>query len=135
MAEPAKKSISSSVVKMMKDNDCDILDIKFIDVPGTCQHVALPISEVDDNLFLKGTGFDVSSVRGFQTIDESDMLLLPHAETAAVDPFEERTVTVIADIRDPLSSGHYSRDPRYVTLKAEKYLKDSGVGDTSYWGP
>ena len=135
MAEPAKKSISSSVVKMMKDNDCDILDIKFIDVPGTWQHVALPISEVDDNLFLKGTGFDGSSVRGFQTIDESDMLLLPHAETAAVDPFEERTVTVIADIRDPLSSGHYSRDPRYVTLKAEKYLKDSGVGDTSYWGP
>ena len=72
---------TESVLKLMKDNDCDILDLKFIDVPGTWQHVALPISEVDDNLFSKGTGFDGSSVRGFQSIDQSDMLLLPHAET------------------------------------------------------
>ena len=103
---------TESVLKLMKDNDCDILDLKFIDVPGTWQHVALPISEVDDNLFSKGTGFDGSSVRGFQSIDQSDMLLLPHAETAQVDPFEEKTVSIIADIRDPLSNDHYSRDPR-----------------------
>ncbi|HJN59357.1 MAG TPA: type I glutamate--ammonia ligase [Dehalococcoidia bacterium] len=119
----------------MEDTDCDILDIKFIDVPGTWQHVALPKSEVDDSLFTNGTGFDGSSVRGFQTIDESDMLLLPHAETVAVDPFQEKTVTVIADIRDPLTSSNYSRDSRYVTIKAENYLKSSGVGDVSYWGP
>tara|TARA_Y100000590_G_scaffold154105_1_gene177093 strand:+ start:7388 stop:8818 length:1431 start_codon:yes stop_codon:yes gene_type:complete len=125
----------SSVLKLMKDNDCDILDLKFIDVPGTWQHVAIPISEVNDALFKKGTGFDGSSVRGFQTIEESDMLLLPHAETAKVDPFMEKTVSIIADIRDPLTNGHYSRDPRYITIKAEQYLKDSGVGDTSYWGP
>ena len=125
----------SSVLKLMKDNDCDILDLKFIDVPGTWQHVALPISEVNDALFEKGTGFDGSSVRGFQTIDESDMLLLPHAETAKVDPFMEKTVSIIADIRDPLTNGNYTRDPRYITIKAEQYLKDSGVGDTSYWGP
>ena len=74
-------------------------------------------------------------MRGFQTIDESDMLLLPHAETIALDPFQEKTVTVIADIRDPLTSSNYSRDPRYVTIKAENYLKSSGVGDVSYWGP
>ncbi len=125
----------SSVLKLMKDNDCDILDLKFIDVPGTWQHVALPISEVNDALFEKGTGFDGSSVRGFQTIDESDMLLLPHAETAKVDPFMEKTVSIIADIRDPLTNRNYTRDPRYITIKAEQYLKDSGVGDTSYWGP
>ena len=126
---------TESVLKLMKDNDCDILDLKFIDVPGTWQHVALPISEVDDNLFNKGTGFDGSSVRGFQSIDQSDMLLLPHAETAQVDPFEEKTVSIIADIRDPLSNDHYSRDPRYITIKAEEYLKSTGIGDTSYWGP
>ena len=128
-------SNASSVLKLMKDNDCDILDLKFIDVPGTWQHVALPISEVNDSLFEKGTGFDGSSIRGFQTIDESDMLLLPHSETAKVDPFMEKTVSIIADIRDPLNNDHYSRDPRYITIKAEQYLKDSGVGDTSYWGP
>ncbi|GIS28935.1 MAG: hypothetical protein CM15mP129_11320 [Chloroflexota bacterium] len=89
----------------MKDNDWTSKDLKFIDFPfGTWKHVALPISEVDDNLFNKGTGFDGSSVRGFQSIEASDMLLLPHAETAKVDPFEEKTVSIIADIRDPLSN-------------------------------
>ena len=126
---------TEAVLKLMKDNDCDILDLKFIDVPGTWQHVALPISEVDDNLFNKGTGFDGSSVRGFQSIEASDMLLLPHAETAKVDPFEEKTVSIIADIRDPLTAENYTRDPRYVTIKAEEYLKSTGIGDTSYWGP
>ena len=126
---------TESVLKLMKDNDCDILDLKFIDVPGTWQHVGLPISEVDDNLFNKGTGFDGSSVRGFQSIEQSDMLLLPHAESAQVDPFEEKTVSIIADIRDPLSNEHYTRDPRFVTIKAQEYLKSTGIGDTSYWGP
>ena len=135
MPKGKNQNISAPVLKLMEDTDCDILDIKFIDVPGTWQHVALPKSEVDDSLFTNGTGFDGSSVRGFQTIDESDMLLLPHAETVAVDPFQEKTVTVIADIRDPLTSSNYSRDPRYVTIKAENYLKSSGVGDVSYWGP
>ena len=135
MTEPAKKANTASVIKMMKDNDCDILDLKFIDVPGTWQHVSLPIAEVDENLFTKGTGFDGSSVRGFQTINESDMLLLPHAETAKVDPFMEKTISIIGDVRDPLTGGQYSRDPRYITIKAEEYLKNSGVGDTSYWGP
>ena len=135
MAESVKKANLASVIKMMKDNDCDILDLKFIDVPGTWQHVSLPIAEVDENLFTKGTGFDGSSVRGFQTIDESDMLLLPHAETAKVDPFMEKTISIIADVRDPLTGSRYSRDPRNITIKAEEYLRNSGVGDTSYWGP
>ena len=130
MANEAK-----SVLDLMTANDCDELDIKFADVPGTWQHVSVPINEVDDNLFIRGTGFDGSSIRGFQVINESDMLLVPDASTAVVDPFMERTVSVIANVRDPLTSESYTRDPRYVTQKAAKYLIESGVGDVSNWGP
>ena len=130
MADEAK-----SVLKLMKANDCDELDIKFADVPGTWQHVSVPINEVNDDLFIRGTGFDGSSIRGFQVINESDMLLVPDASTAVVDPFMERTVSVIANVRDPLTSESYTRDPRYVTQKAAQYLIDSGVGDVSNWGP
>ena len=130
MANEAK-----SVLDLMKENDCDFLDIKFVDVPGTWQHVGLPINEVNDDLFVRGTGFDGSSIRGFQVINESDMLLVPDASTAVVDPFMDRTVSVIADVRDPMSSGSYSRDPRYIAKKAEQHLRDSGVGDVSNWGP
>ena len=126
---------SASVIKLMKENGCDILDIKFTDLPGTWQHVAVPTSEVTDDLFTKGTGFDSSSIRGFQSIEESDMLLVPDAKTIAVDPFQDGTVTVIADIRDPKTGKDYSRDPRNIAKKAAAHLKSSGVGDISYWGP
>ena len=126
---------SASVIKLMKENGCDILDIKFTDLPGTWQHVAVPTSEVTDDLFTKGTGFDGSSIRGFQSIEESDMLLVPDASTIAVDPFQDGTVTVIADIRDPKTGKDYSRDPRNIAKKATAHLKSSGVGDISYWGP
>lgn len=123
------------VLKLMQENDCDILDIKFTDLPGTWQHTSLPLGQVDDDLFTRGTGFDGSSIRGFQAINESDMLLVPDPSTVAVDPFAERTATIVADIRDPVTVSDYSRDPRYVARKAEQYLKDSGVGDVSNWGP
>ena len=126
---------SRLVRKLMEDNDCDELDIKFADVPGTWQHVSLPINEVDDALFVRGTGFDGSSIRGFQVINESDMLLIPDPDTAVVDSFMDRTVSVIANVRDPLTGDAYSRDPRYVAQKAEQHLKDSNIGDVSYWGP
>ena len=126
---------SDPVLQLMRDNGCDHLDIKFTDVPGTWQHVTLPINEVDDALFQQGTGFDGSSIRGFQVINESDMLLVPDPATAVVDPFVDGTVTVIATVRDPITSESYSRDPRNVALKAEAYLRQSGVGDVSYWGP
>ena len=126
---------SQSVLKMMKDNGCDVLDIKFTDLPGTWQHVSLPISEVDDDLFTQGTGFDGSSIRGFQVINESDMLLVPDPSSAVVDPFMDGTVSIIANVRDPLTGESYSRDPRYVAQKAVSHLKESGIGDVSYWGP
>ena len=126
---------SDPVLQLMRDNGCDHLDIKFTDVPGTWQHVTLPINEVDDALFQRGTGFDGSSIRGFQVINESDMLLVPDAATATVDPFVSGTVSVIATVRDPITSESYSRDPRNVALKAEAYLRETGVGDVSFWGP
>lgn len=126
---------AAPVLKLMQENSCDMLDIKFTDVPGTWQHVSLPITEVNDDLFLKGTGFDGSSIRGFQLINESDMLLALDVGTASVDPFVERTVSIIADVRDPVTGSDYSRDPRFVARKAERCLKNSGVGDVSYWGP
>ena len=126
---------AANVLKLMKDNECDMLDIKFTDLPGTWQHVAVPTSEVKDSLFTDGTGFDGSSIRGFQSIEESDMLLVPDAATVAIDPFNKGHVTVIADIRDPLTGKDYSRDPRNIAKKAEAYLKQTGLGDDSFWGP
>jgi glutamine synthetase len=126
---------SQSILKLMKDNNCDSLDIKFADVPGTWQHVTVPINEVDDALFTRGTGFDGSSIRGFQVINESDMLLVPDASTAIVDPFMERVVSVVANVRDPITSEPYPKDPRYVAQKAAQHLKDTGIGDVSNWGP
>ena len=126
---------SKDALKLMKDNGCDVLDIKFIDLPGVWQHVSVPISEVDDSLFTNGTGFDGSSIRGFQSIDESDMLLVPDQSTVKIDPFVDGQVTVIADIKDPVAGDKYSKDPRNVAKKAEEYLKSTGVGDNSFWGP
>ncbi|GIS65339.1 MAG: hypothetical protein CM1200mP3_15870 [Chloroflexota bacterium] len=126
---------AAEILKLMKDNECDILDLKFTDLPGTWQHFSVPIGQVDDSLVEKGVGFDGSSIRGFQSIDESDMLIVPDPSTAKVDPFHSGTVTCIADIRDPITSESYSRDPRNIAKKAEKYLQSTGIGDTSFWGP
>ena len=123
------------VLDLMNQTGCNYLDIKFIDLPGTWQHVTVPKSEVNDDLFLRGTGFDGSSIRGFQVINESDMLLVPIPSTARKDPFMTGTVTIIADVRDPLTSKDYSRDPRYVARKAEAYLKQTGIGDVCNIGP
>ena len=124
------------VIKLIQDEGVEIIDLKFTDLPGTLQHVGVPPNEVNESLFENGTGFDGSSIRGFQTIDESDMLLVPDASTAVIDPvYNIKTLSLLCDIRDPLTGSDYSRDPRYVARKAEAYLASSGIGDTSYWGP
>ncbi|MCD5398907.1 MAG: glutamine synthetase beta-grasp domain-containing protein, partial [Dehalococcoidia bacterium] len=117
---------AAEILKLMKDNGCDILDLKFTDLPGAWQHFSVPIGQIDDALISKGVGFDGSSIRGFQSIDESDMLIVPDPQTAKVDPFFNGTVTCIADIRDPISNESYSRDPRNIAKKAEEYLKSTG---------
>ena len=124
------------VIKLIADEGVEIIDLKFTDLPGTLQHVGVPPNEVNESLFANGTGFDGSSIRGFQTIDESDMLLVPDPSTAVIDPvYNIKTLSLLCDIRDPLTGSDYSRDPRYVARKAEAYLASSGIGDTSYWGP
>ncbi|MFA5115471.1 MAG: type I glutamate--ammonia ligase [Candidatus Omnitrophota bacterium] len=128
--------------KLIKDKNIKIVDLKFNDLPGLWQHFSIPaseLSEMDDitrSIWVDGIGFDGSSIRGFQKIQESDMILIPDPATAIVDPVcEVPTLSLICDIYDPLTRKPYTRDPRYIAKKAEKYLKDSGVGDTVYFGP
>ena len=123
------------VLKLAKDNKCQFIDLKFIDLPGTWQHYTLPIKELED-LFENGNGFDGSSIRGFRAIHESDMLLFADPSTAVVDPIlSPSTLSLICDVKDPVDGKDYDRDPRYVARKAEAYLKSTGIADTSFWGP
>ncbi|HVS38903.1 MAG TPA: type I glutamate--ammonia ligase [Gemmataceae bacterium] len=124
------------VRKTAKEAKIQIVDLKFIDLPGIWQHFSIPVRDLDDELFTEGIGFDGSSIRGFQQIHESDMLLVADAETAWVDPtLQIPTLSLICNVRDPLTRKPYSRDPRYIAQKAEQYLKTSGIADTVYFGP
>src|SRR5574342_68723 len=127
---------SREVLELAKKNKVEIVDLKFIDVPGLWQHFSIPASELTAELFEDGIGFDGSSIRGFQSINESDMLLIPDAETAMMDPFSEHpTLSLVCNVLDAVTREAYTRDPRYVAQKAEKYLKSTGIADISYWGP
>jgi glutamine synthetase len=126
----------SEVLKLIKEKGVKIVDLRFIDMPGLWQHFSIPAREVTEDLFKEGIGFDGSSIRGFQTINESDMLLMPDPATATLDPFTEvPTLVVICDIKDPITGEKYDKDPRNVAKKAEAYLKSTGIGDTIYIGP
>ena len=130
------KMSPSDVIRLAKENDVQMVDLKFADMIGTLQHLSVPVSQLTPELFREGTGFDGSSIRGFQAIHESDMLLVPDPGTAAIDPvYEVPTISLICNIRDPMTGGNYSRDPRWIAQKAEAYLASSGLGDVSYWGP
>jgi len=126
---------AKKVIELIKKENIRFVDLKFIDLPGMWQHFTVPISEVNEESFVSGFGFDGSSIRGFQDINESDMLLMPDADTAVIDNFSDSTLSMICNIKDPVTGEMYSRDPRYVAQKAEKYLKSSGIADISYWGP
>ncbi len=126
----------TEVIDFCKANNIGIIDLRFTDLPGTFQHVSIPLSELTEGNMAEGYGFDGSSIRGFKSIDESDMLLIPDASTAKLDPFFSiPTLHMICDILDPVTRESYSRDPRHVAQKAEAYLRESGIADTSYWGP
>jgi glutamine synthetase len=121
---------------LAKDRGVKIVDVRFVDLPGKWQHFSIPVEDLDEDIFAEGLGFDGSSIRGFQQINESDMLLFPDPETAYVDPcLEIPTLSMICDVKDPVSGKPYSRDPRYIVQKAEAYLKSTGIAETSYWGP
>lgn len=124
----------ADVLKMAKD--VKFIDFRFTDLIGTWQHFSVPAGMVDEDVFDEGLGFDGSSVRGFQDIHESDMILIPDPSTAFVDPvLNVPTLAIICDIFDPITRQPYSRDPRYIAKKAEAYLKQTGLADISYWGP
>lgn len=124
------------VFKLIKDNDIHIVDVKFIDLPGMWQHFSLSTDEFTESVFEEGMGFDGSSIRGFQAIQESDMNLFPDPKSAFIDPAcKIPTLSIICDIYDPISGKAYSRDPRNIARKAEAYLKSTGIADTAYFGP
>ncbi|ADM08555.1 glutamine synthetase I [Parvularcula bermudensis HTCC2503] len=124
------------VLKKIKDEDIQYVDLRFTDPKGKWQHVTFDKSMVDEELFEDGTMFDGSSIAGWKAINESDMILMPDAETAIVDPFfAQPTLSIICDILEPSTGQPYSRDPRTTAKAAEAYLKSSGIGDTAYFGP
>ncbi len=123
-------------INLAQEKKAEIVDIKFMDFIGTWQHFSVPLSEYNEDIFEDGLGFDGSSIRGWQAINSSDMLVIPDPNTATVDPFcEVPTLSLICNIVDPLTKEDYSRDPRNIARKAEAYVKSSGAGDTAFFGP
>ena len=124
------------VLEMAKEKKAKVVDLRFMDYAGLWQHFTVPIGELDESSFEDGYGFDASSIRGWQPIDASDMLVIPDPATAKIDPFyKESSLVLIGDIADPITREPYSRDPRYIARKAENYVKSTGMGDTVYIGP
>jgi glutamine synthetase len=124
------------VLTLIREKEVKAIDLRFVDLPGTWQHFTIPPHHLEESTFQDGLGFDGSSIRGWQTINESDMLVIPQPETAFIDPFfKETTLVLICSIQDPLTRQDYSRDPRYVARKAVNYMKASGIADTAFFGP
>jgi glutamine synthetase len=126
----------AEVLSLVQSEGIDIVDFRFCDLPGLMQHFSVPSHQLTDDGFEDGFGFDGSSIRGFQEIQESDMLLMPDPNTAVIDPFRQhKTLNINCFVRDPVTGESYSRDPRYVAQKAEDYLVSTGIADTAYFGP
>mgnify|MGYP000656338401 FL=1 len=124
------------VLAFAKEQGAKVVDIRFLDFPGVWQHFTVPMSELDESSFEDGFGFDGSSIRGWQPINASDMLVIPDPTTAKMDPFfEVPTLVVVGNIVDPITRESYTRDPRFIAQKAEAYLKSTGIGDTAFIGP
>jgi glutamine synthetase len=118
-----------------RQNDIRIVDVRFTDIPGLQHHISYPVTQLTLDSFEEGFGIDGSSIRGWAAINESDMLLIPDSETAMVDPFTEvPTLVMLGDIKDPITRQNYERDPRWIAKKAEMFMKNSGAGDTAFFG-
>jgi glutamine synthetase len=131
-----KAQSPSDVLKLIKDKKIKAVDLRFMDFPGMQQHFTVPVHCIEEDTFTDGLGFDGSSIRGWQAINESDMLVIPAPETAFVDPFsKEPTLVMICNIQDPLTKADYTRDPRNISRKALAYLQKSGIADMAYFGP
>ncbi|MGH7260297.1 MAG: type I glutamate--ammonia ligase [Nitrospiraceae bacterium] len=124
------------VLEYAKKNRALVVDLKFVDLPGTWQHFTIPIEELNEGTFKDGSGLDGSSIRGWKAIHNSDMLVVPDPNTACMDPFTTvPTLSLVGNVMDPITREIYERDPRFIAQKAEKHLKSTKIGDISYWGP
>src|ERR1700760_3066777 len=133
MADP--KPDPKAVLEFVKENNVQILDLRFTDLPGLWHHVSYPIHQLSESSFEEGFGMDGSSIRGWAAIHESDMLLIPDASRYILDPFTEvPTLVMVCDVIDPVTKQRYDRDPRYIAKKAEMYLASTGLADTAYFG-
>ena len=127
---------AKEVIAFAKDMKCKVVDLKFVDLLGIWQHYTISMNEFNEELFEDGNGFDGSSIRGWKAINESDMLLMPDPSSAKLDPFcSETTLSLLGNIVDPITREPYGRDPRGLAVRAEQYLKSTGLGDTCYFGP
>ncbi len=127
---------ASDVLNMIEDNDVKFVDLRFTDTKGKEQHVSLPVSQIDEDMFEDGKMFDGSSIAGWKGINESDMILMPDPETAVMDPFSDEAQLILrCDILEPATMEGYERDPRSVAKRAEAYLQSTGIADTAYFGP
>ena len=122
----------AEALEFTRKTQAKMIDLKFTDLLGTWQHMTLPVTAFSEDSFEEGLGFDGSSIRGWQGISESDMLLIPQADTAIVDPFTEApTISILCEVIDPLTREPYARDPRRIARNAEEYLRSSGIADTA----
>ena len=122
-------------MKFIKDEEVEFVDVRFTDVPGIEHHFSIPASMFDEDAVEAGLAFDGSSIRGFTTVDESDMILMPDLATAQIDPFRKaKTLNVKFFVNDPFTHEAFSRDPRNIALKAEEYLGSTGIADTCFFG-
>jgi len=127
---------AQDVLGTIEKEKVQVVDLRFMDFPGIWQHFSIPAHELDEDTFEQGMGFDGSSIRGWQEINESDMIVRPVPHSAFIDPFfQHKTLVMTCDICDPVTGEDYTRDPRSVARKAEQYLKSTGIGDTAYFGP
>jgi len=131
-----EKRSPAEVIKFARDSGAVVLDMKFLDFPGTWQHFTVPIDSLSEETFEEGFGFDGSSIRGWKSINESDMIVVPDSNTAFMDPFtKDLTLNLVGNIFDPITKERYTRDPRAVAIKAENYLQSTGIADVAFFGP
>ena len=127
---------AEDILKKIQDENIQLIDLKFIDLPGIWQHLTVHVSQIDADSFTDGVAFDGSSIRGWKAINESDMMMVPDPNTAWIDPFyAEPTLSMICTIKEPRTGALYERCPRAVATKAIDYLKSTGIGDTAFFGP
>lgn len=125
-----------NVFSLIKKHNVKMIDFRFTDLPGQWQHFSIPAKNLDESIFTEGIGFDGSSIRGWKSINESDMLVIPDPATATIDPFiVSKSLSMICDIYSPVNHEPYSRDPRFIAKKAEQYLKSTKIADVAYIGP